>query len=83
MSIASNRGWRHAEERAIRNTPVPLLRGATLYSFRVGKGDHLRNAKPCLRRQDGRPSCTELIKLAGIKRVIYSDVSGEMVEVKI
>ena len=79
VTIAVNSGWRHAEENAIRTTTPDLLRGATLLSFRVSKTNTLRNAKPCVVRGDGRPSCSELIKLAGIKKVVYSDSNGELV----
>jgi pyrimidine deaminase RibD-like protein len=79
IQVSVNMGWRHAEENAIRRTPPHLLRGATIHSYRVGTRGCLRNAKPCIKRGDDRPSCRELIELAGIKWLVYSNENGEMI----
>ena len=76
LSIGVNRNSNHAEEDAI-GSLSSRVKGATLYSFRV-KGNRLLLAKPCQHRFDGRPSCEELIRRAGIKWVIYSTSTGEM-----
>lgn len=60
----------HAEEDAIRKLyRYPhLLQGATLYVFRASKTGRLLMSKPC-------EHCLNLIKLVGIKRILYFNYS--------
>ena len=71
LAVGWNTGWNHAERDAIGSVKNPeLLKGATLYSYRVSKREKLQNAKPCR-------ECSELIRSVGIERVIYSDENGK------
>lgn len=54
----------HAEEIAIREAG-DNLKGAVIYVARVNKQGKDRDSKPCFK-------CSDLIKEAGIKRVIYT-----------
>lgn len=55
----------HAEFRAIWGVDPLDLNGATIYIFRQHRDGSPAMAKPC-------PSCLELIKSVGIKRICYS-----------
>ncbi len=71
IGIGWNTGWNHAERDAIRGIRnQELLKGSTLYSYRVSNSMHLRNAKPC-------PRCEALIRSVGISKVVYSGPNGE------
>jgi deoxycytidylate deaminase len=58
----------HAEEVAIRDAGENL-KGAKIYVARVNKHGHDRDSRPC-------PKCLALIKLAGIKKIIYTSEKG-------
>ncbi len=55
----------HAEHRAILNAGLNDLQGSTMFVARTLKDGSPAIAKPC-------PSCSTLIKRAGIKKVIYT-----------
>lgn len=59
----------HAEEAALKAVGMEA-NGATLYVSRVNKRGDVRMAKPC-------KDCMELIKKAGIKRIVYT-IDSEM-----
>ena len=60
----------HAEARVIANTPVSMVKHATLYVLRLAKRGRLASAKPC-------SSCQRLIKARHIKRIFYTDEQGQ------
>jgi tRNA(Arg) A34 adenosine deaminase TadA len=60
----------HAEEVAIRDANH-YVRNATIYVARVNKHGEDRDSKPCSR-------CLNLIKISGIKRVIYTVQLGRI-----
>lgn len=55
---------RHAELQAIVNAGD--VRGATIYVYSERRDGTIRLAKPCV-------NCAELIRTAGIKKVVYSE----------
>jgi deoxycytidylate deaminase len=65
---SSNHPWKmtHAELDAILGCNREDLVGADLYLFRQNKNGKLACSKPC-------KYCQELIRLSGIKRVIYTN----------
>lgn len=67
-SPRSNTRYRtlHAELVALLSIPYEESRGCTAYIYRTLKTGELAISKPC-------EACQEALKLAGIKRVIYSD----------
>jgi deoxycytidylate deaminase len=66
ISQGWNRGWNHAERRAIR--PHMDYTGATIYVMRHNG----RCSRPCL-------DCQDLIIRAGIKRAVYVSREGHTV----
>lgn len=71
-------GHIHAELAAIIQTKADELRGADLYSCRVmrASGERRGMARPC-------KNCMLLIRIAGIKRVYFTNANGEMEVLKI
>lgn len=67
----SNHPWRclHAEVSALLDNKFADLKGCTAYVYREDKAGQPAIAKPC-------PSCMQALKLAGIKKVWYSDNGG-------
>lgn len=70
LTWATNLGWRHAEDRALRKVPYDKRKGATMWSLRVAKNGTIRNAKPC------EEFCEPMMRSAGISRVYYSNDEG-------
>lgn len=64
----------HAEVHALKQ--LRDTRGVVLYSYRVNKAGHLTMAKPCSR-------CQDYILDAGVKKVLYSDENGRIVEMRL
>lgn len=83
VAIRCNFGWKHAEERAIGSVSPELLKGATLYSYRLNRSGLPGNAKPCRYRPDGKKCCDDLIKESGIKWVVYTNSAGEEVRIRV
>lgn len=59
----------HAEAATIFSYGIDNCYGSTLYVVRIKRDNSLGLAKPC-------SSCEKLIKLAGVKQVIYSTNEG-------
>ena len=59
----------HAEFRAIWGIHPADLKGADIYVYREHKSGTPALSKPC-------PSCQELIKKSGIKKIYYTDYSS-------
>ena len=64
----------HAELAAILDNRFADLKGTTAYIYREDRHGNAALAKPC-------PSCMETLRLAGIKKVVYSDMNGSKTEV--
>lgn len=59
----------HAELHSIIGLSSEDLQGATIYVYREHKNGNLACAKPCI-------YCYEMLKLAGVKKICYSDYNG-------
>jgi len=55
----------HSEFDAIIKAPKNLLRGASIYVYRITKGNNRGLSKPC-------KTCLDFIRKSGIKKVVYS-----------
>lgn len=68
----------HAEIRACRQAGRTgrSLHGAVVVSIRVTRAGKLANARPCAQ-------CMEAMRLAGVKRVVFSTASGEVKELRV
>lgn len=66
----------HAEVQALKKLWPNEREDTTVVTIRMTKGGRLGLAKPC-------PECEAYMKLAGVKKVIYSDADGQMVTMKI
>jgi deoxycytidylate deaminase len=66
ISQGWNRGWNHAERRAIR--PHMDLAGATIYIMRHNR----RCSRPCI-------DCQQIIIDSGIRRAVYISLAGNVV----
>lgn len=68
----------HAEVRACRaaSRSGRSLAGAVVVSIRVTRAGKLANAKPCAR-------CEAAMRTMGVKRVVYSTVSGGLEEIRL
>lgn len=64
FSIATNRGWKHAEERCINQASQEKIKDSTMYVIRITKYG-LGLAKPCKK-------CQMAIKNTSIKKVYYT-----------
>lgn len=62
-------GYIHAELDAILDNKFADLKGCTAYIYRETNNGEPALAKPC-------PSCLETLKIAGIKKICYSDYNG-------
>tara|TARA_Y100000310_G_scaffold100043_1_gene97898 strand:+ start:2339 stop:2728 length:390 start_codon:yes stop_codon:yes gene_type:complete len=67
---------RHAELACINNLKRNTTKGAMLYVVRIGSENELKMSKPC-------PMCEAALRVAGVKRVFYSDESGELSEMRL
>jgi deoxycytidylate deaminase len=64
----------HAELSAILDNKFADLKGCTAYVYRETRDGKMALARPC-------PSCLETLKLAGIKKICYSDINGVKEEI--
>lgn len=67
---------RHAEFSVLLGVPKHLVVGSTVFVARVTKGGRVSMAKPC-------PSCQNLLKTAGVRKVYYSNPEGIMEEYRV
>jgi pyrimidine deaminase RibD-like protein len=72
----SGKGGVHAEISALRNKKGISFKGCTIISIRLLKDGGFGMAKPC-------KNCEAAIKEAGLKRLIYSDWTGQLITVKL
>ena len=63
----------HAEIKAIINSKLNHLDGCSIYIYRETKSGHLANSRPC-------PSCIQMIKNYGIRKIGYSTNDGFCIE---
>jgi deoxycytidylate deaminase len=73
IATSYNRNWEHAEARVIKKLWASACVGAVAWSLRFTKSGRLASAKPC-------PDCWKLLVQSGIKTVIYSDSSGQLIK---
>lgn len=66
-------GFIHAELAAILDNKFADLKGCTAYIYRETRDGKPAMAKPC-------PTCMETLKLAGIKKVVYTYNNGHKEE---
>ncbi len=59
----------HAEVSALLNSGKHDLSNAEIYIYREDKDGHMANCKPCV-------SCTEALRLAGVREVFYTTREG-------
>lgn len=64
----------HAELAAILDNKFADLKGTTAYIYRENRHGEQALAKPC-------PSCMETLKLAGVKKIVYTIDKGVKEEV--
>lgn len=66
--VKSNHPYKstHAELDAIVDAKNKDIKGCTAYVYRMNRNGELSNAKPC-------PSCENLLKLAGIRKVYFTN----------
>lgn len=80
MSIGTNNPSAHAEVVAMEKTIAYWTKGClkkyTLLSVRIGKSGKLRNARPC-------SSCYKFIRESGIRVLLYSTDTGEIIREKL
>lgn len=65
LSVAPNRGTKHAEIGCLDKIWSSEAKNCTLLSIRITKGGLLANAKPCY-------DCEQALREAGIRKVMYS-----------
>lgn len=61
--------YRHAELHALIGMGYEQTRGSSAYIYRETRKGELASSRPC-------PVCMEALKLAGIKKIFYTDASG-------
>ena len=66
----------HAELGAILGMDRTTTAGATVYVARINKRGESRNSKPC-------SMCQAAMRYVGIRRVVYTDASGDVVSMKL
>lgn len=76
LAIGHNHEHQHAEHSALNRAWRSNVEGAVLVVVRIRKNGELAMAAPC-------DVCIRRMKAAGIKAVIYSDVKGDLVELKL
>lgn len=59
----------HAEVSALLNSGKADLTNAEIYVYREDKHGHIASSKPCV-------SCTEALKIAGVREVFYTTREG-------
>lgn len=62
-------GYIHAELAAILDNRFADIKGCTAYIYRETRDGKPAIAKPC-------PTCLETLRLAGIKKIVYTDLNG-------
>jgi pyrimidine deaminase RibD-like protein len=76
ISQGTNHDEVHAEVAALRRLWPSHREDTTVVSIRMTKGNKLGMAKPC-------PNCEEYMRLAGVKKVVYSDAMGQMITMRL
>jgi len=76
IAVAHNFSHIHAEEAVIGRAWKSGTVGTTLVVVRVRKNGDLANSKPC-------KMCQSLLLVAGVKKVIYSDNSGQIQTIRL
>lgn len=77
VSIGYNKGTTHAEIMAINKPWASEVKGCSILSIRVTKGNNLlANAKPC-------DDCQKALHKAGIKKVLYSTANRVIEEMRL
>lgn len=67
---------RHAELNCILGIPRCKSTGATVYVVRIKKDGSYGMAKPC-------QCCEDMLKFVGVKKVYWSDIYGEIREMRL
>lgn len=65
----------HAEVSTLLNSGKTDLSNAEIYIYREDKHGRIANSKPCV-------SCTEALRLAGVREVFYTTTEGYAFEVR-
>ena len=65
----------HAEVSALLNSGKVDLSNAEIYVYREDKHGNIANSKPCV-------SCTEALRVAGVREVFYTTTEGYAFEVR-
>jgi pyrimidine deaminase RibD-like protein len=76
ISQGVNHDTVHAEVQALKKLWPSHRAGTTVLTIRMTKGGNLGMAKPC-------PICEAYMRGAGVKKVIYSDASGQLITMKL
>jgi pyrimidine deaminase RibD-like protein len=71
VAIGYNHCETHAEYHALSKLWPSERRGLTLWSVRISNSGKLNMARPC-------PTCMELLKKSGIRKVYFSNSKGEI-----
>jgi len=70
-SMGYNHSVKHAEVHALQKMWPSERKKATVYSFRFGNNGHWAMAKPCER-------CEKYLKNNGVKKVYFTNQSGDL-----
>lgn len=76
VSSGVNHDSVHAEVQALKKLWPNHRIDTTVVTIRMTKGGRLGMAKPC-------PICEAYMRGAGVKKVIYSDASGQMITMRL
>ena len=69
IRFAYNKNGKHAEHRAIMGISLEILKGATIYSFRLAPSGKVALAKPC-------EMCEKRLREAKVRKVWYTTDEG-------